>query len=375
MVGEGEYVETVSSNTLEPLPDGINQELIDAYYDIPIKFTSISLGSGATVAPSYRRAHARLYFSKTLYKLAPETATSLATDDARRAAMLVSEKWIASRSDRNAAMDAGEDVADNLEVGPIKPHLRNRMLRAVELFDRYLNSQEVQDLKSAAAFLSRHVNDWQERWTLTDEWIADAAYLTLDVLRAYQEDGHWFEGPLVLDMESLKATAHDGKQPNPLRLLPFDLPYAPSHEQIYIPVYLDALKHPDVVLDDGELEDDGDFGDFDPRTQTVEAAVKRLMPALEARLRRALEHIATEDQTLNGAMPPLAYRSATAFEWLVRYQVLGETKAGIARTDNKDRRHVVREINRAAALIGLTLRESKGGRPRRDSGAAHETVR
>lgn len=329
-------------------PDDWYWDVLSLHYGRMVSEGTVKIGNGATVPVRYVVRDARLMFLGALYRLAPHIS------------------------------------ADLLQV-------ETNEVRARSLATTY-----------RPAAIRRHIHIWQECHHLDEPWIALAAHETImaahttfgypdhpEVVTASYPAGL----PLMLSADDIMVDIHDGKERD--YLMSYDrgrdhgdnverqaerLPngmfrYIPDHLQIYAPVYLDALKQPDIVLDDGVVEDEGWLGEFDPRSQSVEAAVQRLSPALETRLRRALEHIAAEDRRLNGAMPPLAYRSARAFEWLVRYQVLGETKAGIARTDNKDRRHVVREINRAAALIGLTLRESKGGRPRRDSGTVHETVR
>jgi hypothetical protein len=122
----------------------------------------------------------------------------------------------------------------------------------------------------------------------------------------------------------------------------------------------------------GTIEDPGDIGTFNPRGETIEDAVKRLRPALESRLRAALAGIVHQDRVAFDGVAPVSSRTPTAFEWLVRYQVLGESKAAIARDVDRDRPHVTREVNRLARLIDLTLRAERGGRPRKR--AAH-TIR
>ena len=119
------------------------------------------------------------------------------------------------------------------------------------------------------------------------------------------------------------------------------------------------------MFGDASIPDDGLFATFDPRAETIDSGVERILPVLKIRLRQVLWLIAAEDIIENETYFPPSSHSAVAFEWLVRYQVLGQSKIEIARSVEKDHRHVGREINRAAELIDLTLRRERGGRPRR----------
>ncbi len=331
----------------ENLPDDWRWDALSVHFGHVVSKGAVRIGNGATVPVSLVVRDARGIFLGALYRLAPHVSAEL------------------------------------LQV----------------------ESSEIRVESSATTYgpaeLRTRIRDWQGRHHLDAPWIALAAHETIMAARTtfgYPDlpevvmSGFPAGLPLMLSARDMMADVHEGKERD--HLMSYDrgrdlegnqrrrlerLPeglfrYIPDHMQIYAPVYLEDLKRPEVVIDDAVVEDEGWLGEFDPRTQTVGAAVQRLLPELEVRLRRALEHIAAEDRRLTGAMSPIAYRSARAFEWLVRYQVLGETKAGIARTDRKDRRHIVREIDRAAALIGLTLRQSKG-RPRRDSPTKSQTVR
>lgn len=366
-------------------PDQVNSELIDAYYEIPLDYRSIRIGSGETVGDAYSRAFARLYFLKALYRLAPETSTTLGTADARAAARVESEIWGTLGPEIEAASNAVREAKDLLEVGPIKTPLRESMERAIQSIDKWMHTPEAEALKTAAGFLSQHVNAWQERWSLEDDWIADAAYMTLMVFQAYAAAGYWFEGPLVLDVKSLYTSTHDGKE---LKVSYDDraldvkdqevaaktlFRFTPNHKLIEVPIHLDHLKHPPRVVDDGECEDDGWFGTFDPRTESIEAATTRLLESIRPRLHRALEAIAAEDRELNGALAPVQFRSPVAFEWLVQFQVLGQSRGDIARelagarrrgdpnwTGGEDhyKSNVGKRIREAAELVGLTLRDA-----------------
>ena len=183
--------------------------------------------------------------------------------------------------------------------------------------------------------------------------------------------------PLMLQDYDRYIDVHDGKEADrvrPVRAWREVLRWTPAHKTINVPVYLDDLKHPSIEVRGVRVEDEGEFGSFDPRTDTVDAAAKRLMPTLEARLRDALARIEADDRESNDAIDPLRTRKTTAFEWLARYQVLGESRRQISyslaqekwgQDPDWERPHnpydntgyVGREIKRVADLIGLTLRE------------------
>lgn len=109
------------------------------------------------------------------------------------------------------------------------------------------------------------------------------------------------------------------------------------------------------------------IGTFDPRTESIEQATRRIMPAIERRLKRVLQSIVEEDAALTDMVRSHDLPPKQHFEWTVRYQVLGETYGAIARADGvKETRTVSNAVRSVARLIGLTLREpDKGGRPRK----------
>lgn len=343
----------------------VDPEFIDAYHSEFTTLGALSRRSGATVAPSYRQAQARLVFFKALYQLVPDTSSSLGTDAARESERIVSENWRALRPDTDAYLEALNELLERLKPGPISSELREIGDQFIE-HSRWVHTPEARCMRDAAGVLSRHVAKWQARWNLPDAWIADACYMTLMVFQSYADEGWWFEGPLVLDFESMRARIHDGKQ-QPAELSRADWAAAdstPDHLAIDIPVYLDHLKYLPQEFEDGGLEDDGEISTFDPRTEDIDHATERLLASLRPRVRARLESIVAGDLKLNGAVSPIRLRSFAAFEWLVRYQVLGESRNAIAKAVGKDRAHVTREVNRAAEMIGLTLRKETGGRPR-----------
>lgn len=125
-------------------------------------------------------------------------------------------------------------------------------------------------------------------------------------------------------------------------------------------VLLTHLLYSDDDYD--EWPGDADIGEFDPRAETVDQAVKRILPAVERRLRYGLQTIKEQDAS-GDTVPARALPARRHFEWAVRYQVRGETIAQIAESDEVERRTVSRNIRDVAQLIGLTLRPPDTGDP------------
>lgn len=103
---------------------------------------------------------------------------------------------------------------------------------------------------------------------------------------------------------------------------------------------------------------------WDPTAETRHEARQRILAVICELLDGDLETIVNAYLD-NGYQRPLEKRTTIQFEWLVRYQLLGETKRHIARTDHADPSNVMRQVNDVAALIGLELNPPKLGRPRK----------
>lgn len=212
---------------------------------------------------------------------------------------------------------------------------------------------------------------WQDTFHLPDLWCHLAADQTVRIaacptevrsVLAYPDDLIdriiWLGGPDAI------ANLYEGKAPEPRLSDIRTFKFTPEHLQRKRDIYLDDLKLPDEVYEpDGAWQDEGCFGVFDPRAETVDDAVKRLMPELESRLRRALETMVVED-TVGDTVPVRDLPPVRHFDWTVRYQVLEESYSRIAHTDHVDRKAVTRAVRKVADIIGLTLRDpDEGGRP------------
>lgn len=315
---------------------------------------SYRFGQGETVPITHVRMRARMLFLQTLYRLRPESTRALVTPDALeliRTQHVALSKW-------------GSHILELHEQGRLSA------------IDDHIDHKPARTEFNA---LADHILEWESEHGIhessDDFWLMRAAHFTLVAAYRYLEySGQLYNGPLVV-RDAIRATVHEGKQDrhdsaSQIRDMTERgvFTWTPPHKLIDVPIYLDDLKNPPYEHEDGyEEEDEGALGTFDPRTETVKKAEMRLLEALRPRLRRALESIVAEDREENGAVKPVAFRQLTAFEWLVQYQVLGESRAGIARKlaqeRGKDdpafyRSHVGREIRRIAELIGLNLRDA-----------------
>lgn len=310
----------MDSDPLSELPEELNRNLLLAYMQTPLECESARLGPGAMVHRDYARAMGRLHFFFAMHRMKPEVCHSLCNDEAVEAAAKGQLAWQASRPQLDAMMNAHQAVMDLLEVGPIKPALREALRRGVEASAPWLESEAANSIRCKGKMLSAHVWAWQERWNLLDDWIADAAYLTLDFAGAASTEGYWFDGPIALDMDSLHA----------------------RHEVMV------SEQHNAVTID---------LGSFDLGSESVSGGADRIIRDIaRPQILESLNELKKEAVARLNAVSTMAFRSTSAFEWLVRYQVFGESKNAIAKDVGKDRGHVTREVNRAAELIGMTLR-------------------
>lgn len=113
----------------------------------------------------------------------------------------------------------------------------------------------------------RFIDAWQHRYRLLDAWLHTAAALTMRRAYNLHRDGQTFDGPLIPPGATALADLRD----DPVSRLPAT------------PARLDELIS------------------FNPRTETVDDARKRLMPELEAGLHEYLTAIADADRALNDA--------------------------------------------------------------------------
>jgi hypothetical protein len=295
---------------------------------------AVRIGDGATVPVSYLQERARGLFADALYRLVPETSACLASDDVL-------------------------DVADRLY--PAVPY-SDSPLDTVTATNQAMVTDGGFDSSQEHAFaqLEAMIDAWQHHFQLSDSWIHLSAWRAVAFGLAYRRSGRRYNGGLPLD--DIRVGLHDGKQDTVLQEWE-RRSFPEPHRLISTPVFLDALKYPDSA-DFDEYWESGEFGTFDPNSETVDAGAKRLMPELEKRLRRALESMADQDRVLNHAQKPKAYKTVQAFEWLVRFQVLEESFSQIAKSADTDYRNVGRQVKEAASIIGLTPRpRDLGGRP------------
>lgn len=250
------------------------------------------------------------------------------------------------------------------QLWQLAPHVLMELL-SPEMYELWKQPEQ--------AALANAIVDWQNKHALPDGWISDAAIRTIDAYDYFgffqdpppDEPLHAWDVGLCLmtqsDDGSFAGNLYHGKErQEPLTMANRNRRVLFSHEYIDIPISIFDLRYPELVENDSgwEWEDDGSLGTFDPRTETIDNAVKRMLPELERRLRHSLELHVDDDKTWNDAIPPVTYRSTKAFERLVRFQVLGESRNQIAIADGIKRQNVSTQVNETARLIGLTLRDA-----------------
>lgn len=323
------------------------------YIEDRVLAPGLRIGEGSTVTASYEQRHARQLFAAALHRLVPDLTDSLLTAEGLT---LSKQADIASAElSTYAEKVVDQDAADH------------SVSNSIEVMTAFVRAREA---------LDAHIHRWQDRYRLTDEWVNISARTTLAMVAQLRSEGTDVDGSVPLLVGDPQSEAHRGRT-EPLSTIGVrnEMWVGPRHEFVRAPLFIDDLKWPDIERNGDMIADNGFFSTFDPRTETVDKAVEHMLPVLEIRLRRALERIIWEDHIMNETKPSTTFRSAAAFEWLVRYQVRGESKRDIARVIGKSASHVPREVNRAATLVGLELRDPRLGRPRRKTANVRKMVR
>lgn len=225
----------------------------------------------------------------------------------------------------------------------------------------WLISSEIGTKWERAVLILGH---WLETYRLTDLWGRDP-------LR-YLPNAEAYSGRSGLDRPVSIYEGRDRKRnqemPDGVKvIMPGQSPYVMHNGMFrdsdsYV-VLMAHLLHSDDEYD--EWPGDADIGSFDPRAETIDQAVKRILPVLERRLRYGLQTIKEQDK-IGDTVPARPLPSRQHFEWTVRYQVKGETIRQIADSEDVERKTVSRAVRNVAQLIRLTLRDpDKGGRPKK----------
>lgn len=308
-----------------------------AWHTMMAELKSLGVGRGETVNARFWSRQVRAVFFGALYRLVPDVTTDLLTEGFD---VLTIE-----------ALRLRRELPDPSEDGS------------------WREGDTLQRLDKINDDILWFVLRWQERHNLRDSWITEAAFATARLQWAGDAYGFSTPNPMPLilgdgDLWNGLHTDKDGywfaqRRESPLRLV-----WVGEHKHVRVPVYLHDVGNPwcPVVDDAGDVVDWADddiqeIGTFDPRTEDVQTVADRIfVDVIRPRLVRRLNIIKTEDTERNGAIEPAPFRTVQAFEWLVRYQVLGESKNAIAKGVRKDRSYVTTEVNRVSAMIGLTLR-------------------
>jgi hypothetical protein len=308
----------------------------------------LALGVGETASRRFTAVRSRRLFLEAMHRLVPEVTRDLTTDRACEATRKCAKAMDELRVTKQACELALSPMCGFDEY--------------MEALDPYLTSPAHDAFGRASADMDTHIKRWQQRFHLRGPWLEEAAYATLWTAHFYREDGKTYEGPLLLGYRDVNVPLHEEEEvaPDPSES---SLPGLKRHEIFPAALWIDNLRIHDLA--NGH---DGPFGNYDPRKEKVEDEAKRLLPELDIRLRTLLEAVANMDVTYNDAPKTTTLRTTKKFEWLVRYQVMNQSKSKIANSEEEDRSHVGREVNATARLIGLDLRKEKGGRPRKIRG-------
>jgi hypothetical protein len=185
--------------------------------------------------------------------------------------------------------------------------------------------------------LSGFIRQWQVKYNLTGGWLHRAALATIQA----HASGDLGSGLVLLELEN-RPDMYEGRTPVPPPRPPSGNPSKDLLHALDRIVMFPAGPE-EVCLDDlygrermmararggvarQEWEDSRRvvLGEFDPRAETMDAAVERIMPRLETLLRGALDLIVEADQKVLDARPVRIYRRIDEhMAWLVRYQVFG----------------------------------------------------
>ena len=93
-----------------------------------------------------------------------------------------------------------------------------------------------------------------------------------------------------------------------------------------------------------------------PVVEPIQDAEERLVAECRRAIRRDLQEVEAEAERRGMVRARVKRTGLDHFEWLVRYQLRGESYAEIARSVCKERQTVAEAIQKTAALIGLPLR-------------------
>ena len=272
------------------------------------------------------------------------------------------------------------------DLGDLRQRIIKHEAHYYDVFpDRILNEaptdpedkwdDERRTLEAERGHFAREIRAWQDRFHLPDSWCGMAAKNTVRLATGSPDD--WTRWRLerwepsrgrfiAIGFLDEMARLYEGKaeedhvEPGSPPVLYF----VPEHLQRIRAVYLGDLKLSDVEHDYGEWEeDDGYLDSFDPRAETIDNAVKRLMPNLEHRLRQGLSRMVGEDKVGN-TVPVRDLPRTRHFDWTVRYQVMDESYTCIGKTAGVDRKAITKAVHNVAELIGMTLRKpDTGGAP------------
>ncbi len=171
-------------------------------------------------------------------------------------------------------------------------------------------------------------------------------------------------GPLAIDAMMAFATAFGiwrktGGRRHPQRVL---VARHASVHQRETPVSLPTYKPLDLELNDPVTG--RTFACWDPLTERWDDAERRILEEFAECLRTAMISRQLECSELPILDDTPKKRSSRHFDWLVRFQMLGESRSQIAVRYGVARPQLGQAIAQTAELVGLELRPQPGGRPK-----------
>jgi hypothetical protein len=279
----------------------------------------LALGVGETTSRRFAAERSRRLFLDAMHRLVPEVTRDLTTDRGCEATRRCAKAMDELRATKQAREQALSPMSGFDEY--------------VETLDPYLTSPAHDAFGRASDDMGKHIERWQQRFHLSgrssDRWLKGAAEATLWIAHYYREDGTTYEGPLLLGYQDVNVPLHEEEEvaPDPSQS---SLPGLKRHEIFPAGLWIDDLR-----IHDFANGHDGPFGNYDPRKEKVEDAAKRLLPDLDIRLRTLLKTVAYMDLKDNDALKATTLRTTKKFEWLVRYQVMNQSKVEIATADEE----------------------------------------
>ena len=193
---------------------------------------------------------------------------------------------------------------------------------------------ELASAMPSAAYLLASLSTWAGRFRLGDAWFLDIALWTL-----YQ----WQEARL----NGLGGAVGQ-----------WFFPFVELQPRPENPGFVFRVGGPAFLPSPDGIRHRSREASYDPVIETRSSAKDRLLGAFEERLTAYFDEV--EEET---GLPKSSSRGLRQFDWLIRYQCLGESMIRIAASGHLSRETVSEPIHALADLLQLDLRPPKPGKP------------